>query len=61
MAKVKVKFPLLPTELVATMVTEELPEAEGMPLIKPVVEFMLNPIGSPVALYVVARLGVTVV
>jgi hypothetical protein len=44
------KFPLLPAEFVATIVTDELPEAVGVPLINPVVEFMLNPSGKPLAL-----------
>jgi hypothetical protein len=41
---------LVPPAFVAVMLTLDVPVAEGVPLIKPVVELMESPLGSPVAL-----------
>jgi len=46
--RVRVALPI-PLLLVALRVTVEVPDAVGVPVINPVVLFIVNPLGSPVA------------
>lgn len=48
----KVVPPLKPAPSVAVTVTVNTPEVDGVPVIDPVVELMLRPVGRPVAVQV---------
>ena len=55
MVRVRVALPV-PELLVALMVTEEVPEAAGVPEIRPVEVLTLSPVGKPVAPKLVGEL-----